>query len=102
MPFKLGDWIKHPRLAHGQIIEDCDSSYVARFVTQGGRNITKELRITRGNPPHPQFTFPEAKSIKRSRPKGMAKEQMCFTCAEAIPFIQEVMKRLYVAVVCAL
>lgn len=94
MRFKLGDWVKHPHFGHGQIIEDCDSSVVIRFVTQGERKITKEFLIMSRNPPHPGLTFPYAKSIEQLRSKDRAKTQKCFTCEEAFPFIQEVIERL--------
>ena len=94
MQFRLGDWVKHPQFGDGQIVEDYDSSFVIRFIAQGERQITKAFQITRGNAPHPGFTFPGAKSIKRPRPKDIANEQRCFTCEEAFPFIQEVIERL--------
>jgi hypothetical protein len=94
MPFKLGNWVKHPHFGHGQIVQDCDSSLVIRFIAQGEKKITKEFQITSGTPPHPGFTYPKARYIKRPRSKDMAKEPKCFTCEKVFPFIQEVMERL--------
>lgn len=94
MSFRLGDWVKHSHFGEGQIIDDSGSSFVIRFVNLGEKIITKEFQIRSGDPPYPGFSFLQARSIKRPKSKGMAKEQKCFTCEEAFPFIKEVMEQL--------
>jgi hypothetical protein len=65
MAFKTSDWIEHPAYGHGQIIADHqDKFWRIRFVDAGEKIILKTAIQTPGNPPTPDFLFPQPGKAK--------------------------------------
>src|SRR5271170_2098696 len=65
MPFKLGDWIRHPTFRPGQVTADPETHYVIRFVKVGEKRLHKTFVTEAGEPPSPDFKFPELGKAKK-------------------------------------
>ncbi len=69
MDLKVADWIEHATYGHGQIVGDCESSWLIRFVDHDEKRILKGFVKSEGHPPYPGFAFPNV----ALRPKAGAK-----------------------------